>query len=89
MLADSPTCLEDSTVLHDVCVGYEKIRLNTIIMWQICDLSSINEVKSFATKFTSMDKPLHVLVSMLFQTHCSFASIPAVFSFYVNALKFL
>ena len=72
-----------------MCVGYEKIRLNTIIMWKICDLSSVNEVKSFATKFTSMDKPLHVLVSTVSQTHCSFASFLAAFSFCVNALKFL
>ncbi|XP_066377798.1 uncharacterized protein [Miscanthus floridulus] len=36
---------------------------NANIHLEICDLSSINEVKSFATKFTSMDKPLHVLVN--------------------------
>ncbi|XP_062230120.1 uncharacterized protein LOC133927716 [Phragmites australis] len=36
---------------------------NTKVHLEICDLSSINEVKSFATKFTSMDKSLHVLVN--------------------------
>ncbi|CAN6194661.1 unnamed protein product [Urochloa humidicola] len=36
---------------------------NENVHLEICDLSSINEVKSFATKFTSMDKPLHVLVN--------------------------
>ncbi|RLM48740.1 hypothetical protein C2845_PMPSC004506 [Panicum miliaceum] len=35
---------------------------NENVHLEICDLSSINEVKSFATKFTSMDEPLHVLV---------------------------
>lgn len=36
---------------------------NANVHLEICDLSSINQVKSFATKFTSMDKPLHVLVN--------------------------
>lgn len=30
---------------------------------QVCDLSSISEIKSFASKFSSENKPLHVLVS--------------------------
>ena len=62
MLTDSPTCLKIHFFMK-MCPNYKKITLETIIMSQICDLSSINEVKSFAAKFSSMDKPLHVLVS--------------------------
>ncbi|XP_062178842.1 uncharacterized protein LOC133883509 isoform X2 [Phragmites australis] len=36
---------------------------NAKVHLEICDLSSLNEVKSFATKFTSLDEPLHVLVN--------------------------
>uniref|UniRef100_A0A0E0E3B6 Uncharacterized protein n=1 Tax=Oryza meridionalis TaxID=40149 RepID=A0A0E0E3B6_9ORYZ len=36
---------------------------NMNVHLEICDLSSISEVKSFATKFSSTDKPLHVLVN--------------------------
>uniref|UniRef100_A0A453SBP6 Uncharacterized protein n=1 Tax=Aegilops tauschii subsp. strangulata TaxID=200361 RepID=A0A453SBP6_AEGTS len=36
---------------------------NMNVHLEICDLSSINEVKSFATKFSSLEKPLHVLVN--------------------------
>jgi hypothetical protein len=82
MLVDSLTCLGDSTVLHNnilICDGYEKIRRNTIIMWQICDLSSINQVKSFATKFTSMDKPLHVLVRTVVSSTLPFCIFPSCF----------
>lgn len=43
-----------------------KIQSNTRnpnIHLEVCDLSSISEVKSFASKFSSKDKPLHVLVN--------------------------
>jgi hypothetical protein len=70
-----------------MCVGYEKIRLNTIIMWQICDLSSINEVKSFATKFTSMDKPLHVLVSTAVSNTLQFCFYPSCLLFLCQCFK--
>ncbi|TVU08012.1 hypothetical protein EJB05_41394, partial [Eragrostis curvula] len=36
---------------------------NANVHLEICDLSSISEVKSFASKFTSREKPLHVLVN--------------------------
>ncbi|VAI89531.1 hypothetical protein VPH35_130299 [Triticum aestivum] len=36
---------------------------NMNVHLEICDLSSINEVKTFATKFSSLEKPLHVLVN--------------------------
>ncbi|KAG8075404.1 hypothetical protein GUJ93_ZPchr0006g45422 [Zizania palustris] len=36
---------------------------NSNVHLEICDLSSLNEVKSFAAKFTSTDRPLHVLVN--------------------------
>ncbi|RWW22809.1 hypothetical protein GW17_00012975 [Ensete ventricosum] len=31
----------------------------------ICDLSSINEVQGFVSRFSAQEKPLHVLVSMI------------------------
>lgn len=36
---------------------------NMNVHLEICDLSSINEIKSFTTRFSSMNKPLHVLVN--------------------------
>lgn len=36
---------------------------NPNIHLEVCDLSSISEVKLFASKFSSKDKPLHVLVN--------------------------
>ncbi|BAH93606.1 Os06g0590301 [Oryza sativa Japonica Group] len=43
---------------------------NMNVHLEICDLSSISEVKSFATKFSSTDKPLHVLVSFASSKLC-------------------
>ncbi|KAJ0988049.1 hypothetical protein J5N97_006405 [Dioscorea zingiberensis] len=36
---------------------------NSSIHLEVCDLSSISEVKKFASRFSSEDKPLHVLVN--------------------------
>ncbi|XP_072985835.1 uncharacterized protein [Typha latifolia] len=36
---------------------------NPNVHLEVCDLSSIKEVKSFASKFSAEDKPLHVLVN--------------------------
>lgn len=36
---------------------------NPNIHLEVCDLSSISEVKAFASRFSSQDKPLHVLVN--------------------------
>ncbi|KAF7142159.1 hypothetical protein RHSIM_Rhsim06G0091900 [Rhododendron simsii] len=33
---------------------------------QVCDLSSVNEIKSFMSRFTSKDVPIHVLVKFVF-----------------------
>ncbi|KAE9445956.1 hypothetical protein C3L33_22145, partial [Rhododendron williamsianum] len=33
---------------------------------QVCDLSSVNEIKSFTSRFTSKDVPIHVLVKFVF-----------------------
>ncbi|KAK3428061.1 hypothetical protein EUGRSUZ_F04174 [Eucalyptus grandis] len=36
---------------------------NPNVNLEVCDLSSINEIKSFASRFSSKDLPLHVLVN--------------------------
>lgn len=33
--------------------------------WQVCDISSISDIKSFASRFSSKDVPVHILVSPL------------------------
>lgn len=41
----------------------QSVTSNPNIHLEVCDLSSITELKSFASKFCSGDKPLHVLVN--------------------------
>ncbi|MQL96843.1 hypothetical protein Taro_029526 [Colocasia esculenta] len=36
---------------------------NPNVYLEVCDLSSMAEIKSFASRFSSMDKPVHVLVN--------------------------
>ena len=33
---------------------------------QVCDLSSVSEIKSFTSRFSSKDVPIHVLVRCFF-----------------------
>lgn len=44
------------------CVLLLKLPINFCL--QVCDLSSVTEIKSFATRFSLKDKPLHVLVKL-------------------------
>ncbi|KAF7141515.1 hypothetical protein RHSIM_Rhsim06G0128200 [Rhododendron simsii] len=45
--------------------GNENVYLERLIKFssQVCDLSSVNEIKSFTSRFTSKDVPIHVLVN--------------------------
>jgi len=36
---------------------------NESVYLEVCDLSSVNEIKSFASRFTTKDVPIHVLVN--------------------------
>jgi hypothetical protein len=36
---------------------------------QICDLSSVSDIKSFASRFSSKDLPIHVLVKLPFSSY--------------------
>lgn len=36
---------------------------NKSVYLEVCDLSSVNEIKSFASRFTTKDVPIHVLVN--------------------------
>lgn len=44
------------------CVLLLKLLINFSL--QLCDLSSITEIKSFANRFSLKDKPVHVLVKL-------------------------
>lgn len=43
-----------------------KLLMACLLSWQVCDLSSISDVKSFASRFCAKDVPIHILVNSFF-----------------------
>lgn len=62
-----------STTLSAFCAIYDRDSFK-LVLWflkwlltfslQVCDLSSVSEIKSFTSRFSSKDVPLHILVKL-------------------------
>ncbi|XAR62240.1 NADP-retinol dehydrogenase [Bertholletia excelsa] len=61
---------------------------NQNVYLEVCDLSSVNEIKSFASRFSSKDVPVHVLVNNagLLENNCVTTSEGHELNFAVNVL---